>query len=268
MITPVNFVLPAAGLGSRFLEEGFTTPKPLLKLGDLPMIIWVVANSPILPIDTLTIISLKKHNVEKHIASFLVNAPFKVNYLSIDELTDGAARTVALASRKISSDEPLIVINSDQFLPSGYEELVQDLRSDPNFFGSILTMEANDDKWSFIGRTDQGKIDRVVEKKVISSEATVGIYAWSKNSIYLESFEYLISKNIKTNGEYYLAPSYQYLIQNKIEIKTFNLGPLETAFFPLGTPKDYIKFLNSDQFELFLEKTRRKIQSWSKTEIE
>jgi len=40
----LNIVIPMAGEGSRFLKAGFQTPKPLIKIYDVPMIRLVIEN--------------------------------------------------------------------------------------------------------------------------------------------------------------------------------------------------------------------------------
>ena len=44
MKTPIQLVIPAAGAGSRFREVGIATPKPLIPISGIPMIIWVITN--------------------------------------------------------------------------------------------------------------------------------------------------------------------------------------------------------------------------------
>ena len=47
-----------------------------------------------------------------------------------------------------------------------------------------MTMKANDPKWSYAG-IENNLVTRVVEKEVISDEATVGIYNFSREEILL-----------------------------------------------------------------------------------
>ena len=85
-------------------------------------------------------------------------------------------------------------------------------------------MNASGNKWSYIGRGIDGKISEVVEKREISNEATVGIYAWSSSELLRKSIEYLISQEILVNNEYYIAPSYAFLIASDLSIGVFSVG--------------------------------------------
>jgi len=58
---------------------------------------------------------------------------------------------------------------------------------------------------------DGGIIERVVqvaEKKVISNNATCGVYYWTKGSTFVHSARWMISSKDMTNGEYYVCPAY------------------------------------------------------------
>ena len=47
-----------------------------------------------------------------------------------------------------------------------------------------------------------GIVSEVAEKKVISNDATVGIYYWKHGSDYVKYAEQMIEKNIRTNKKY------------------------------------------------------------------
>jgi hypothetical protein len=82
-----------------------------------------------------------------------------------------------------------------------------------------------------------GYVTEVAEKKPISDKATVGIYYWSKGSDYVRYAERMISKNIRTNNEFYVCPVFNQAIEDKKRIKTYDVEKM----FGLGTPED-LKF--------------------------
>ena len=51
-------------------------------------------------------------------------------------------------------------------------------------------------------------VTEVAEKKVISKNATVGVYYWKKGSDYVNFAETMIKKNIRVNNEFYVCPVY------------------------------------------------------------
>src|SRR5690606_18118697 len=108
--------------------------------------------------------------------------------VALDGLTEGAACTVYEARELIDSDDPVMIANSDQYVDidiNDYLHVMEQQEAD----GLIMTMKADDPKWSFVGFTDDGRINRVVEKEVISDEATVGIYNFRNGSQLIAAIE-------------------------------------------------------------------------------
>jgi hypothetical protein len=104
-------------------------------------------------------------------------------------------------------------------------------------------MEATSNAWSYIGRDKSGKINRVVEKEEISNEATVGVYGWDSASTLRSALSWQRTSGIRVNNEYYVAPSYQYLIEKKMDISTHSVGAHGVGVHGLGIPKDLTHFL-------------------------
>lgn len=239
----LNLVLPAAGLGSRFQKIGETIPKPLIPVFGFPMIVWVLMNFTLQPSDKVWIICQKDHQIPRLLKKYLMKFSFEIEFLEISELTEGPASSVYLVSQHLSENDGLIVANSDQFVFSDTSNFIREVRSG-NHAGQILTMSANSDAWSYVGRNSAGKIVEVVEKKQISDEASVGVYGWSKVRYANESFEDTFSRNIRTNGEFYVAPTYNYLLDEGFSVEGFNIGAHGTAVHGLGTPTDLSAFLS------------------------
>jgi hypothetical protein len=81
----------------------------------------------------------------------------------------------------------------------------------------------------------------VKEKIVISNIATNGLHYWKFGKYFVDSAEEMIRGNDRYNGEFYIAPTYNYLINKgkKILPYFFNLH------FPIGIPEDLEKYKNT-----------------------
>jgi thiamine pyrophosphate-dependent acetolactate synthase large subunit-like protein len=64
-------------------------------------------------------------------------------------------------------------------------------------------------------------VSEVAEKKVISDNATVGVYFWKHGSDYVKYAEQMIAKNIRVNNEFYVCPVFNEAITDgkKIRVK-------------------------------------------------
>jgi len=240
----INLVLPAAGIGSRFRESGELTPKPLIKVFGVPMILWVLLNFPLNNDDRVWIIGQRKDKLPDALEPFLKFLPFGVEFIEIDGLTEGPAATVALVLSNLPASEGLIVANTDQFVFEDLTSFVNEVRNGSSA-GQILTMIANSNAWSYVGRNDLDEINQVVEKVQISDEATVGVYGWCDTEFAKVSFEDTFQNNIRTNNEFYVAPTYNYLIRGNHRVASVLIGHHGVAVHGLGTPSDLSDFLSN-----------------------
>lgn len=238
----LNLVIPAAGLGSRFRAIGIDTPKPLIPVLDIPMIGWVIANFQLTPQDEIWIITRKDDQIPTKMETFVSTIKNIIHFIELDELTDGAATTLQYALDQIPNAEAVLSANSDQFVSSDVSQFIESVRSG-NSEGQILTMNATDSKWSYVERGSDGEVINVVEKVVVSDEATVGVYGWKSATIAKNAINAMKADGLKVNGEFYLAPSYTYLLKQGGKISTFCVGEVETDVHGLGTPEDLELFL-------------------------
>lgn len=238
----VHLVLPAAGLGSRFRDVGEVTPKPLIKVFDIPMILWVLLNFPLVESDKVWIVGQRKDELPSELAAFLKFLPFEIEFLEIDGVTEGPASTVALVLDKLPDSDALIVANTDQYVFEDLTGFVGEVRAGKSS-GQILTMVAHSNAWSYVGRDEVGEINLVVEKVQISDEATVGVYGWSSSKYAKASFKDTFENNVRTNNEFYVAPTYNFLIKNSQKIVSILIGDHGLAVHGLGIPQDLEDFL-------------------------
>ena len=240
----MNIVIPMAGAGSRFSSQGYTDPKPLIRINGVPMIRVVIENiKPAMPHKFIFICQkehIKKYDLAKNLKKWAPGC----DIVEINGITDGAACTVLKSEEIIDNDEPLMIANSDQYIDiniNSYIEFIQNTGMD----GTIMTMKAHSSKWSYLGLDNDSNITRVVEKEVISDEATVGIYNFSKGSQFVRAANEMIENNLRVNNEFYVAPVYNMLIKKGFKFNYFNIGNVENGMHGLGTPEDLKVFLKS-----------------------
>lgn len=173
----VTVLIPMAGAGSRFIKAGYDLPKPLIDVNGKPMIQHVVDN---LNIDAKFIFVVQEEHYKKYnLATYLNLIAPGCEIIQTSGVTEGAACTTLLAKNFINNDRHLLIANSDQFVEWSSCDFMYSMLCD-DADGGILTFEANDPKWSYVRLGLDGYACEVAEKKVISNEATVGIYYWKK----------------------------------------------------------------------------------------
>ena len=234
----MNVLIPMAGAGSRFQQAGYTFPKPLIDVEGKPMIQVVVDNLNIEA--TYIYVVQKEHRVKYNLDTLLNLITPNCKIVEVDGITEGAACTTLLAKQFIDNNEPLVMANSDQFVEWDSNEFMYKM-IEQKVDGGILTFTATHPKWSFAKVDEYGYVTEVAEKNPISDIATVGVYYWAKGSDYVKYAEQMISKNIRTNNEFYTCPTFNEAIGDGKKIKTFNIDKM----WGLGTPEDLKYYLEN-----------------------
>lgn len=238
----LNIVLPIAGRGSRFVGAGYAQPKPLIPIHGAPMIAAVVRNVRPRSAHRFIFVALAEHLEHAGMRDALTLAAPGSVIVPVDRVTEGAACTVLLARDYIDTDDPLMLANSDQWVDIDIDDYLASMerqRAD----GLIMTMRADDPKWSFVGLNGSRLVTRVVEKEVISNEATVGIYNFRRGSDFVRAAERMIAKDLRVNNEFYVAPVYNELIEDGARIAIYNVGGEGAGMYGLGIPSDLEQFL-------------------------
>ncbi len=232
----LNIVIPMAGRGSRFTQAGFKMPKPLIDVYGHPMIEYVTRNITPKCEHRFIYICQEEHLQKFGLEKILKKMAPSCEIVITDHITEGAACTVLLAEKLIDSMDELMIANSDQYVAMDINQYLDAMKQHD---GLIMTMPANDPKWSFIKFDENGFITMVREKEVISNEATVGIYNYQRGSDFVTFAHQMIEKRIRVNNEFYVAPVYNEMIAAGKKIVFQNVGK---SMYGLGTPEDLEKF--------------------------
>jgi dTDP-glucose pyrophosphorylase len=163
--------------------------------------------------------------------------------LLIDSVTEGAACTVLAARALIDGEAPLMIANSDQYIDYPIDAYL-DAFAAAGTDGYIMTMRATDPKWSFIRFDDRGRAIGVAEKVPVSDVATVGIYSFARGSDFVGSADTMIAANDRVNGEFYVAPTYDHLVNAGGTLDHHGIGSEAEGMYGLGTPADLALFLS------------------------
>lgn len=257
----MKIVLPIAGRGSRFKAQAdknpeYNKPKPIIDVKGYPMVRWSTGSLPFVKhrnqkIDSdllvedkdIVFIALREHDNDHEMGNVLRDIyGDRINIIYLDKVTRGAAETALMAKEYINSDEPVIISDSDHFLDG--KALFDEITKNPGIDGLIPVFKVEDGnpKWSFSRLGKDGYVDLVAEKQPISIWANIGAYYFGSGKKFVEAAEEMISGNELTNGEFYLAPVYNKIIQKGGKVKL----AYPKYVYGLGTPEDLEYFLTLD----------------------
>lgn len=224
----VNYIICAAGRGSRFEKLFPDIPKPLIKLQGRYLIDWSLDSLPIQANDTLIFITQKIHGVKTKVYDYVKNKfkSVQVKWLEIDGLTGGQLETALAAKDLYDPKSSIAIFNCDTFFKSG--TLLQ-LINDPNVEGIIPSSQEPGESWSFSKVDENDRVIDTAEKQRISDWASVGLYYFRDQARFLELAQGYLK--VKAQGETYVAPFYKLYLQTGANI----VIDRALAFKPMGT---------------------------------
>jgi NDP-sugar pyrophosphorylase family protein len=234
----LNIVLPLAGRGRRFVDAGYTDPKPLVPVHGVPMVEVVIRNVRPRRPHRFIVPALREHLDGTRLAAVLHRVAPDAEIVPVSATTEGAACTVLLGERFIDGDDPLLIANTDQWVDGDIDAFLAAADA-PGVDGLIMTFEADDPKWSYAVVGRDGAVTRVVEKQVVSRDATVGIYHFRRGRDFVAGARRMIAGDLRVNGEFYVAPVYNELIADGRTLRVFPVG----GMYGMGTPDDLRAFL-------------------------
>ena len=234
----MQILITMGGAGSRFSAAGYDRPKPFIEFHGQTMIENVVEN---LGLDNqYTFVTQRSHYEEYRLVYERVrNKVQKLHVAVLDGMTRGAAESCLHAKELLDPEMPLMIANCDQMLewnPVVFKAWLFDTKID----GAIMTFESQSPKNSFARLNEDGYVVETAEKKVISPYATNGIYVWKRAEDFISAAEELISRDLRTNNEFYVAPCFNINIERGQKIRIYPIN----GHWPIGTPQDLTIYLD------------------------
>ena len=243
-----TLILPMAGAGSRFFTVGYDTPKPLLDIEGLPMVIQAVKQ---LPATTNKVFICQNEHLIRYPIQSNIHTHFNNSTLiGIDYVTQGQACTceIALKTHEINMDLPIMISACDNgvyYDVAKYSELVDDPNVDIIIwsFSNNPTAQLYPNMYAWLDVDENDYIRRVSIKKPFSDcqnkYAIIGTMLFKKARYFQEGLDLIYKSEYKTNGEYYVDNMIEPLINAGYKCKIFNVS----NYLCWGTPNDYKTYL-------------------------
>lgn len=246
----MQWIIPMAGKGSRTRSLGEF--KPFINISGQKMFSWFISSIKHLvrPEDSFLLITLEenfiKYDFEPVTRRIIISHGLgnEVKYFTVPGAPHGTSDTVYLARNLILKDERVIVIYPDQYIDFELPKMVDDCA----YLGIYIQLG---NKSGFVKLQD-GKITQFVEKTNISNIASSGFYIVPKGSDLIYGIERQLESGETLNGEYYLGPIFNFLIQRGMCV--FPIGV--KAKYDLGNPEDIAYFANFISRSTFLTEAK------------
>lgn len=236
----MTIIIPMAGLSSRFTKAGYTLPKYMLYAVDRSLFnIAVSSFRRYFETSRFVFVARDVFDTRTFIdgeCKLLGIKDYEITILS--HPTRGQSETVlkGLEGANVHDGEDILIFNIDTFRP-GFTLP----KMTPSWDGYLEVFKGSGSNWSY-ARTETGDGSRVVEtaeKKEISDNCSTGIYWFRRVSDFKKA--YVWEEQHPQRNELYVAPMYNYLIENGKEIHIDVIKREQVIF--CGIPQEYIDYL-------------------------
>ena len=239
-----TIVIPMAGEGKRFKDDGILEPKYMIKVKDKTLFEWSVDSLPINISKKIIFVCLEEHEKKFNVSEFIKkimnqkypNSKYEVIY--VKQTTGGQVETVLHTKHLIRPESLLIIYNIDTYFVSTRLKTKILTLKNKNIDGLLGCFKSNDENLSFIKLNEKGFVEEVKEKEKISDYASTGLYMFTRAKQFFEAGENMIENENKVKNEYYVSEIYNMLLKSNAKFEI----DLVDEFSPLGTPDDLKKF--------------------------
>lgn len=246
------FVIPLAGLSSRFFKVGYTKPKYQLDVLGQSMFSWSVSSfSRYFTTDTFVFVCRNVYETPSFIEHEVKNLGI-LNYsiVCLNSETKGQAETVykGLNSFLSQEEETSNVLEQDIYIFNIDSKIIDFIK--PDFVngscdGYLEVFEEEGEHWSFVLPGKENQVLRTTEKERISDYCSDGLYYFKSVKSYLKLFERNLKAQNFVNNEIYIAPMYNDLIANGGNVR-YDLVKRDKVII-CGTPKEYLELLGENK---------------------
>ncbi len=254
--TAVTVVIPMSGIGKRFLDAGYTDPKPLIQVEGKPIIAHII---DLFPKDTRFIfICNDEHLRSTSLRQMLQHYAQHATILSIPPHKLGPVFAVSQVFDAIPDDEEIIINYCDFSKAWNYADFlstVRRLKAD----GAITAYKgfhphmAGSTHYAFIKEKNLW-LQQIKEKEPFTQNrneefASDGTYYFRSGALMKKAFTAQQQKNHHTNGEFYVSLAFNELVEQGYQVRIFEIDHM----LQWGTPQDLEEYLVWSRFFLNAE---------------
>lgn len=233
---PLHIIMPMAGEGSRFIKEGWKTPKPLIQLKGKEIFLHALDSINAIDAPKKYSFIVRKNHVDEYNIDKLINKALpEAGIFIVNETTRGAVETCLKAKDSIDIDDAILVMDCDlKFHSDTFNEFIKSqlLSQGEKYDGGLVSFRSDKPIYSYAKTAEGNKVEYTAEKEVISNHALCGAYFFSSGIGFLEVAEEMISDTSFSKPEYYVS-----LLYNRLIAKGGNITLSELdAYNSYGTP--------------------------------
>ena len=252
-------LIPMAGRGQRFADEGYVLPKPLIPVDGEPMVVQAVRSLP--KAEQHVFVCLEEHLKDAGLKKVLTQTFPNSQAVTLKAVTEGQACTCleglkgfvdAIHELHLQSEgeepvlqKPLVIGACDNGMLwniEAYQQLLRDKNPDAVIwtFKKHPSALRNPKSYGWVKADATGKVELVKCKETVSQQpqndhAVVGTFSFKSAQLFIDAAKAMIQKNIRVNNEFYVDLVPNELLAMGMSVYVFQID----YYVGWGTPNDY-----------------------------
>jgi NDP-sugar pyrophosphorylase family protein len=245
-----SLIIPMAGLGQRFADEGYKITKPLILVSGKPMVIQATQDLPA-SINHSFILRNDMIGCDE-ISKKLKKIYSKSTITIISGLNDGQACSASIGLKNLENAttknlNPVTFAACDNGMLYdllAFQKMVNDPKVDVIVWAARNHTNAmrNPKMFGWISSDENGKIDKISVKTPLSSSKTepivIGTFTFCDAKNFHKVFDNLVARDGRINGEFYIDSCINDALELDLNCYLFEVD----SFLSWGTPNDLKTF--------------------------
>lgn len=238
-----ELVIPMAGLGQRFKNEGYNKIKPLINVARKPMVVQALKTLP--EFKNYQFVINKSLESKEELKEMISKSFNKTQFIEIEKPTNGQATTIKIGASSLPNDKKISVVSCDNgYIISNdeFEKINNDnydilvwgtsnypyAKTNPNSYGWVYHKENN---------IKDVSVKRIKDTNYQASVITGG-FSFRNKSVFDKCYSSLVSNNNLVNGEFYADSLIEEALKFKLKCVLLNVD----CYISWGTPKELKTF--------------------------
>lgn len=200
----MKVIIPLAGFGTRLRPHTFTKPKPLVNVAGKPVLGHILDKLANLDVEEIVFVTgYLGDQIEAYVSA---NYHFPARYVEQKELK-GQAHALYLTRDYVQG--PVLIIFVDTIFETDLSNL-----SHVEGDGVLYVKRVEDPRRFGVAVLEDGHVTKLIEKPSTFEHnlAVIGVYYIRDSQWLMRAIDELIRRDIKTQGEYFLADALQLMI--------------------------------------------------------
>ncbi len=234
-------LIPMAGLGSRFVAEGYARPKPLLPVSGEPMVVQAARDLP----EPAQRVFIQRRDLAgaSQIAETLRQRFTHCQVIELEQATDGQARTCLLGLTDVDLTLPLTIGACDNgaiYDPRAFRALFDDPEVDVIVWAArgYPGAQRRPQQYGWIDADEKGRIRAVSVKQPLADPArdpiVIGTFTFRRGSDFVAAATAMIERDGRVNGEFYVDTCINDAVALGLRCRVFEVE----HYLCWGTPAD------------------------------